>query len=86
MRYPDILNVPGIRGPSGLTIEQIAELTGKPPSSVRISCESLTNRERLETVPDASPRRFRVRVTGRNLLTMPWRKSVFPWEDINGVA
>lgn len=73
MRYPEIMKVPGLRGPLGLTIEQIATLAGLNPETARTKIAHLIQDEALVHVPDTKPSRYKIRITGRNLLTMPWR-------------
>lgn len=73
MRYPDILNVPGIRTRQGLLAEEIATLAGMPFGRAKHQIIDLVNDEKLERVPDTLPTRYRFRISGRNLITMPWR-------------
>lgn len=73
MRYPDILNVPGIRTSQGLQAEEIATLSGLTIDIARHKIQDLVNNEKLERVPRSLPTRYRFRMSGRNLITMPWR-------------
>jgi hypothetical protein len=75
MRYPDILDAPGIRTSQGLRAEEIATLSGLTIDIARHKIQDLVNNEKLERVPDTLPTRYRFRISGRNLITMPWRSN-----------